>query len=177
VQITGRNVQASRVYAQKLLARMKLIPGLADARIQQPANAPQLNVDVSRARIGQYGLTERDVTNSLAASLAGTSQTAPVFFVIPKTACNTRSWRRRRNTCWIRQRPFERASLRRGRQRDPATRGLAGVSRGNTVPVISHYNIQPALDIYGTTEGRDLGAVSGDIQAAIKALERSSPRA
>jgi multidrug efflux pump subunit AcrB len=84
VQVTGRNVQASRVYAQKLLARMKLIPGLADARIQQPANAPQLNVDVSRARIGQYGLTERDVTNSLAASLAGTSQTAPVFFVNPE---------------------------------------------------------------------------------------------
>ncbi|MFN3799764.1 MAG: AcrB/AcrD/AcrF family protein, partial [Sphingobium yanoikuyae] len=52
--------------------------------IQQPGRAPQLDVDVDRSRVGQYGLTERDVTTSLASSLAGTSQTAPVFFVNPQ---------------------------------------------------------------------------------------------
>ena len=29
---------------------------------------------------------------------------------------------------------------------------------------MSHYNVQPVIDIYGTTHGRDLGAVAADIQ-------------
>ena len=177
VQITGKNVQASRAYAQKLMARMKLIPGLADARIQQPANAPQLNVDVSRARIGQYGLTERDVTNSLAASLAGTSQTAPVFFVNPENGVQYPVVAQAPeylldSVSALSNVPVSGAA---GGAIQPLG-GLAGVSRGHTVPVISHYNIQPTLDIYGTIEGRDLGAVSGDIEAAIKALEKEQPK-
>ena len=54
--------------------------------------------------------------------------------------------------------------------------GIAGISRSNTVPVISHYNIQPVIDLYATTQGRDLGAVSGDVDRAIKSLEKELPK-
>jgi Cu/Ag efflux pump CusA len=52
---------------------------VADLRIQQPAHAPELKVDVNRTLIGQYGLTEKNVTDSLGTSLAGTSQVAPLL--------------------------------------------------------------------------------------------------
>jgi CzcA family heavy metal efflux pump len=177
VQISGRDMGAARAYTQKLLGKMATIPGLADARIQQPANAPQLNVEVNRSRIGQYGLTERDVTTSLASSLAGTSQTAPVFFVNPENGVQYPV---------VAQAPEYLLDSMSALSNVPVSGaagtstqllgGVASLERANTAPVVSHYNIQPVLNIYGTTQGRDLGAVAGDIQSAIKSLESEQPK-
>jgi multidrug efflux pump subunit AcrB len=32
---------------------------------------------------------------------------------------------------------------------------------------VSHYNVQPVIDIYGATQGRDLGAVASDVDRII----------
>jgi len=177
VQVAGKNAAAARGYAQKLLARMRTIPGLVDPRIQQPANSPELEVEVDRSRIGQYGLTERDVTTSLANSLAGTSQTAPVFFINPDNGVQYPV---------VAQAPEYLVDSMSALSNVPISGanatstqllgGLATVKRGNTPPIVSHYNIQPILNIYGSTQGRDLGAVAGDIQAAIKALDKDKPK-
>ena len=42
--------------------------------------------------------------------------------------------------------------------------------------MIDHYNIVPTYRIFGAPGGRDLGAVAGDIQRAIKALEPDLPK-
>ena len=172
VQVTGKDLTAARGYAQALSARMASIPGIADTRIQQPASAPELSVVVDRARIGQYGLTERDVTASLATSLAGTSQTAPVFFVNPENGVQYGV---------VAQAPEYSVDSLGGLAGVPISGasgtsvqslgGLARVERTSTIPVTSHYNIQPVIDIYAGTQGRDLGAVAGDVQSAIKAVK------
>ena len=41
---------------------------------------------------------------------------------------------------------------------------MASISQGPSPAVVSHYNVQPVIDIYGTTHGRDLGAVAADIR-------------
>ena len=53
-------------------------------RFHHRGASPQLQVDADRGRMSQLGLTQRDVTNALATSLAGTSQTAPNFWLNPK---------------------------------------------------------------------------------------------
>ncbi|HEY4545242.1 MAG TPA: efflux RND transporter permease subunit [Pedomonas sp.] len=176
IQISGKNVEANRAYAQKLLGRIATIPGLADARIHQPARAPQINVDVNRSRIGQFGLTERDVTTSLSSSLAGTAQTAPVFFVDPKSGVSY---------AVVAQVPEYLVGSIDDLSRMPISSagssvthplgGLATITRSNTVPVVSHYNIQPVLNVFATTHGRDLGAVAADIDKAIQSLEAEKP--
>src|SRR3546814_7364060 len=75
---------SSDVCSSDLLKRLRSVPGLADARIQQSMRYPQIDVDVDRARMAQYGLDQRDVTQSLGIGLAGTSQSAPVFFLNPE---------------------------------------------------------------------------------------------
>ena len=177
VQIAGKNAEENRAYAEKLLAKMATIPGLADARIQQPGRAPQLDVDVDRSRVGQYGLTERDVTTSLASQLAGTSQTAPVFFVNPDNGVQYPVVAQAPeyligSISDLSNVPVSGA----GATATQPLGGLAQIVRSNTVPVVSHYNIAPVLDIYGTTQGRDLGAVAGEIQDAIKSLEKEQPK-
>jgi multidrug efflux pump subunit AcrB len=175
--VTGRNQKAVRAYADLLLPKISEIPGIADPRIQQPASTPQFDVNVDRSRIGQYGLTERDVTNSLSTSLAGSSQVAPVFYVNPDNGVSYPV---------VAQAPeYLVGSLNElgnlpisgpaGATTQPLG-GLATLQRSTTVPVVSHYNIQPVIDLYATTQGRDMGAVGSDIQAAIKSLARQQPK-
>ncbi len=83
LQIRGPNLADNYAYAQLLLRRLRHVPGLVDARIQQSLNSPGLNIDVDRTRAQYVGLTERDVTNSLVVNLAGSSQVAPTYWLNP----------------------------------------------------------------------------------------------
>jgi multidrug efflux pump subunit AcrB len=71
LQIRGNNLAQNFAYANKLLAQIRHVSGVADARIQQTARAPALKVNIDRARAQYAGLTTRDVTNSLVVNLAG----------------------------------------------------------------------------------------------------------
>ncbi len=48
-------------------------------------------------------------------------------------------------------------------------RDIATVSRTTEMPVITHYNIRRTVDIYGATQGRDLGSVSRAINKVVEA--------
>jgi CzcA family heavy metal efflux pump len=176
VQISGKDGAANRAYAQELLARIRKIPGLADARIQQPARAPQLDIAVDRSRIGQYGLTEKDVTASLSGSLAGSGQTAPVYFIDPKSGVSYPVVAQAPEYLVGSMNDLANIPVSGGAGSSPQTLGgLAEIRQSSTVPVVSHYNLAPVIDVFATTQGRDLGAVAGEVQRAIKALEHKQP--
>ncbi|EQB11613.1 hypothetical protein L288_03190 [Sphingobium quisquiliarum P25] len=178
IQIRGRNIAENQRYAQKLLKSVRQIPGLADARIQQSTRYPQLNVDVDRARIAQYGLSQRDVTASLGTALAGTAQSSPIFYLNPENGVSYPV---------VAQLPerdigsvVDLAALPVAGGVDAASQTLGGVAqitRSNTLSVVSKYDIQPVINIYATTQGRDLGAVASDVNAAIAALKKELPKA
>ena len=178
IQVSGKNAAQNYDYARAILRRIATIPGLADARIQQSARYPELRIDVDRSRIGQLGLTERDVTNSLASSLAGTQQTAPVFYLNPDNGVSYSV---------VAQTPEYRVGSISDLANIPVTGSLTGGSsqvlggigsivRGSSPAVVSHYNIQNAIDIYATPNGRDLGAVAGDIKKVLSDLKATAPK-
>jgi multidrug efflux pump subunit AcrB len=49
---------------------------------------------------------------------------------------------------------------------------LSTIRRDNSDAVVSHYAISPAFDVFASTQGRDLGAVAGDIQKVIDAAAK-----
>ena len=81
VQVIGNDQKANYAYATDLLKRIRTVPGIADLRIQQVFNYPQLNVDVDRTLAGEVGLTQRDVANSLLVTLSGSGQVKPNFWL------------------------------------------------------------------------------------------------
>jgi multidrug efflux pump subunit AcrB len=85
VVVTGNDLAANEAYANKVAAGMAKIAGIADVRLQQPSNYPELQVNVDRARADRIGITENDVTKSLSVNLAGSSQVSPTFWLNPKT--------------------------------------------------------------------------------------------
>jgi multidrug efflux pump subunit AcrB len=42
--------------------------------------------------------------------------------------------------------------------------------------VVTHYNVQPVIDIYASTQRRDLGSVAADVNKVLKQYEKRLPR-
>src|SRR5712664_1160966 len=83
LQVAGRDLASNRKYANSLLAKVKAIPGIADARIQQAFQQPTLNVNVDRSLTSLAGLTEKDVATAMLTTLSGSSQSAPTYWLNP----------------------------------------------------------------------------------------------
>ncbi|HKB96915.1 MAG TPA: efflux RND transporter permease subunit, partial [Rhizomicrobium sp.] len=178
VQVTGINSDQTEAFALRVLRDIRKIPGLVDTRMQQSSGQPQLQVAADRSRMAQVGLTERDVTNALATSLAGTSQSAPNFWLNPK---NGVSYNMTAQTPEYKLDSLEAllnlpvTSLTGGSSAQ-VLGGLTRISRSQSSTVVTHYNILPTIDLYATTQDRDLGAVSKDVQKVINANAKYLPR-
>ncbi|MFZ5959348.1 efflux RND transporter permease subunit [Pseudomonas knackmussii] len=176
VRISGPDGPANRAYAIELERRLRHVPGIADLRIQQSTGYPALQVDVDRRRAEGLGVTERDVTNSMVASLAGSSQVAPVFWLNPKNGVSYGV---------VAATPQYRLDSLQALQTLPVTGasglaqilgGLARIHRVTTPAVISHYDIEPTLDLYANVQDRDLAGVATDIQHVIDGLAAQRPK-
>jgi multidrug efflux pump subunit AcrB len=53
---------------------------------------------------------------------------------------------------------------------------VANVERAVTPAVVSHYNVQPVIDIYANVEGRDLGSVSSAVKRLLPEFRKRLPR-
>ena len=177
VQVTGTNRDTTQAFALRVLREIRKIPGLVDARMQQSSSQPRLLVDADRSRMAQLGLTEADVTGAMATALAGTSQTAPNFWLNPKNGVSYNM---------TAQTPEYKLDSMEALQNLPVTNtntgasqvlgGLVRFSRDESSTVVTHYNILPTIDLYATTQDRDLGAVSSDVQKVIDANMKYLPR-
>ncbi|MGR4862803.1 efflux RND transporter permease subunit [Caulobacter sp. LARHSG274] len=180
IQVTGADLAANQAYAQKILRAIRGIDGVADARIQQPAGAPELRFDVDRTRINALGLDERDVTASLAGAVAGSAQTAPVFWLNPANGVSYPIVAQTPEYMLDSLQKLAALPVTGARvpgQPPQVLGGLGALSRGSTAAVVSQYNIQPMVNVYAATQGRDLGGVAGDVQKALKSLEKDKPAA
>lgn len=177
VRIAGPDAAGNRAYAQELQRRLRHVPGLVDLRLQQPDGYPTLKVEVDRLRANGLGITERDVTNSMVASLAGSGQVAPTFWLSPKNGISYSV---------VAATPQYRMDSLAALQALPVTGsgggvpqvlgGLAEIQRGSSSAVVTHYNVQPTLDVYASVQGRDLGAVAADVQKIIDGMAGQRPR-
>ncbi len=184
IQIEGNDIAASKVQADKLLAKLRQVPGLTDLRIQQPFDGPTLQVDVDRTKALQGGFSERDVATSVLNTLSGSFQVTPMFFL---------NWKNYVNYNMVAQTPQYKMDTMQDLQNIPINRSTAGaapaspmqpeilgdiakVGRGTEITVINHYNIRRVVDIFGSVQNRDLGAVSNGIEKILADNKSSLPR-
>jgi multidrug efflux pump subunit AcrB len=156
--------------------QLKFIPGTANMRIQQPFDQPKLHIEVDRTKAQEIGFTQRDVASELLVSLSGSFQTSPTFWLDPKNGVSYSI---------ATQTPQYRIESLQDLQNIPVTglgntppqilANLAYVSRTSEMAVVSHYDVQQVLDIFGSVQGRDLGAVSTDINSIVNANRKQLP--
>jgi multidrug efflux pump subunit AcrB len=178
VQVVGNDLEGNRLYASRLLERMKNVSGTADMRIQQPFDEPYLRLRVERTKAEELGFTAHDIAQNLLVSLSGSFQTSPTFWVDPKNRVSyqiatqspqyrTDSLQQLVNIPVTGTNPSAAPSL---------MASLVSIQRGAGMAVVSHYNVAPVIDIFGAAAGRDLGGVASDLNKIIDDTRHELPR-
>ena len=178
VAVTGANQRGNYVVAEKLANEFRHIPGAVDVHVQQALDEPTLHMDVDRTRAQSVGLQARDVAGNLLVSLSSSFQTSPAFWLDPKNGVSY-------NVAV--QSPQYRVDNYQALQNTPVTGTAPGVPPqiiGNLVNTtttarqaeISHYNVQPMINVYAAVDGRDLGGVSDEVLKRVAAVKSELPR-
>ncbi|MGA9904546.1 MAG: efflux RND transporter permease subunit [Terriglobales bacterium] len=178
IQIVGADMRGSYEIGQRIANRLRLIPGAADVHVQQMLSLPTIHLDMDRTRIGEVGLSAQNVAQSVLISLSGSSQTAPDYWLNPKNGVTY--------PIAIQTPQYHMTSLQ-DLMNTPVTGGsghgapqvlgnLAQITPVARPAVVNHYNVQPVIDVYASTQGRDLGGVAADIMKALKPFQDHLPR-
>jgi multidrug efflux pump subunit AcrB len=177
VQIVGFNIAANREFADVLLQKLRTIPGAVDLHVHQAGDYPQFNVDVDRTKAQLVGLTQQAVASNMLVSLSGSFQTAPSFWVDPKSGTQYQV---------VTQTPQYRLQSLNDLGNTPLSGGIDGSSqilsnlaalhRSVAPAVVSHYNATPAIDIFGSVDRADLGFVAAEINKLIAETKRDLPK-
>jgi CzcA family heavy metal efflux pump len=177
IQIEGADTEGNRRVAEKLLAELRQVPGIADPHMQQPFDYPLYEINIDRTKATQAGFSERDVANSTLNSLSGSFQITPMFFL---------NYQNGTSYNLVAQTPQYAVQSLQDVQNIPITASgatrpailadVAAIHRTSEMEVINHYNIRRILDIYANVQDRDLGAVGRDINRIVAANTSSLPR-
>ncbi len=206
IQIVGPNLYGNRAVAEKMLNEVRYVPGATDTRIQQPFDYPNFTVNVDRTRAQSIGFPQRDVAQSVLVALSGSFQTTPSFYLDPKNGVSynvavqtpqykldsisalqslpvTRSSTAATSTVGTTfadtgssPAPMETNAPGAPQQPVQVLGNLAQFEPGAELGTVSHYDVQPVLDIYANVVGTDLGTVTRDMEKIVKKYEKQLPR-
>ena len=175
VQVVGNRLNDNYKYAAMVLEKLRHVSGVVDAHIHQALDAPEFRVKVDRTRAQELGITQHDIANDLLISLSGSFQTSPTFWLDPLNGVSYSI---------VTQTPQYRLESLDDLRNTPITTGkgsqqilgaVATIERGVGQGVVSHYNVQPVVDIFANVQDRDLAGVSSDLEAILKDTAKDVP--
>jgi multidrug efflux pump subunit AcrB len=177
VQVVGPDQLGNYELAERLANRIRDVPGAVDVHVQQAYDAPTLRLDVDRTLAQSVGLSQRDVAQNLLISLSSSFQTAPTFWLNPQNqisynlAVQTPQYRVDSIQALL-DTPIHAPAL-----TQPQILGnLASFAHMSQAAVISHYNVQPLVNVYASVQGRDLGGVARDVRRLTASVQTQLPR-
>jgi multidrug efflux pump subunit AcrB len=199
IQIVGPDLYGNRALAEKMLNEVRYVPGAADARIQQPFDYPNMTVNVDRTRAQSIGLTQANVAQSVLVSLSGSFQTTPNFYLDPKSGVTYNVAVQSPqylldSLAGLKSLPITGSGQAAQQAVNAATAGsaatavpgvpatvdvlgnVASIAPGTELGTVSHYNVQPVLDIYTNVDGTDLGTVTRAMESIIARHQHDLPR-
>jgi multidrug efflux pump subunit AcrB len=177
VQVVGNNMDANYQIAQQIANKMRHVPGAVDVHVQQLMDLPTLRLDIDRTRVTQVGMNARDVAQSVLVSLSGSFQTAPNFWLDPKNGVTYQMAVQEPQYRMTGLQDLMNVPVNNTSARAPQILGnLVQLAPAARPAVISHYNVQPVIDIYGSVQGRNLGSVASDVNKVLDPFQKTLPR-
>lgn len=181
VQISGRGQAQNMAFAQTLAARIRKIPGAADVNIQQAFNEPTLRIAADRSLASGMNLTEANIANNTLATLSGSGQTAPTYWLDTTNGVSHLVNMQTPQDQLASMNDLETIPINQGNGGNaagpqPQLLGALGtVTQTGTPLLVSHYSILPSVDIYVSNQGRDLGAVYDQVEQVVKEMNSQVP--
>ena len=177
VLFTGADVRTNYGFAAKIMKQIRQIPGAVDTHIHQRLDLPTLALQMDRTQLQTLGLTANDVAQNLLATTAGTTQTSPGFWLDPANgvvynlAAQSPQYQIDSVEALLRT-PVRTA----GDGVPQLLSNLVTVAPAAQLAVVSRYNLTPAVDVYVSVQGRDLGSVAAKINGLVDDMRSQLPR-
>ena len=177
IQLIGPDMETNYNIAQQISNRVREIPGTADVHVQQLLDLPTLHLNIERTRIAQVGMNARDVAQSVLVSLSGSFQTTPNFWLNPANGVSYQ--------VAVQSPQYRVTSLQDlmytpvndpGNPNPQVLANLVQLTPVERAAVVSHYNVQPVIDVYASTQDRDLGSVIHDVDQVLQHFRGQLPR-
>jgi multidrug efflux pump subunit AcrB len=176
IQLVGRDPKNLEI-AREIQTRVSAIPGAIDVHLQQVPAVPDLFINVDRTQAQQLGLAQRDVASDLLVSLSSSFQTAPNFWLNPQNGVSygvqvmTPQYKID-SIDTLQSTPISSSTG----QMPQLLSNLATVQRTQSAGVVTHYDIQPTLDILASVQDRDLAGVGNDVSKILDEIKPRLPR-
>lgn len=177
VRITAKDMRKARALAGRILADVRPIDGVVDARVIQRLDYPQYVLEVDQAKASAVGLTQTDVMQNVVAAFNSSIQfNKRNFWIDPKSS----------NQYYVGvQYPEESVTsldtlldvpvTGPGQKKTIPLRTIA-ILRRTTVPSeINHTNLQAQIDLTMGVQGRDLGHVAEDVNRVLAKYGKERP--
>ena len=177
IQVSGPNLEGNHAFASNLLRQVGKVPGVVDLRIHQVFDEPRIKIDVDRTKALESGFTQFNIASNVLVSLSGSFQTTPSFWLDPRNGVSYSVVTQTPQHQISSFNDLHNIALTSPEAKRPGILGdVASTSRSSGMAVLSHYNIQRTIDIFGSVQDRDLGGVATDLNRIIDANRKDLPR-
>ncbi len=171
IRVSGPDHHEAYALAARLSRDVGRVPGIVDAHVFQVPDAPALSLNVDRTLASEVGLDQRTTANDVLVGTNGSAQTAPNFWVEPKTGVSYPL---------VVQLPTYEITSAQQLWSMPVTAGALGSTHQllmnvasltpTTAPlVMSQLNIRPVFDVHADVQGTDLDSAAAGINKVIAA--------
>jgi multidrug efflux pump subunit AcrB len=179
IQVVGRNEKEDQQVANSIAQKIRQVRGAVDVRVQQPNDLHRFEFNVDRTKAMELGLSERDVAGSVLLALSGSSQVTPTYWLDPTTGIQylvNVMVPERQTTTLSELKSIPLSASKPGTANGQVLDNVSDVTRITSQPIYTHYNVIPAVDVYGGVSGRDLGGVASDIRPIVEQAQKSAPK-
>ncbi|CAN5488061.1 efflux RND transporter permease subunit [soil metagenome] len=180
VQFTGNDVLGNAALAAELTKAIRKIPGAVDAHVHQRLDGPVVDLRMDRTRLQQFGLGAANVGQNVLIALSGSSQTAPAFWLNPANGVVynvvVQSPQYKVDSIDallgipVAPTPGANSGVVGPTTPLPASQllgNLVDARPGTQFPIVSRYNIRPAIDVYVSVQGTDLASVADKVREQV----------
>jgi len=166
IKIFGEQLSQLYHYGQQVRGILENVPGAVDVNVEQQINVPQVSIKIDREKAARYGINIGDVAQNIQLFLNG-ENVSSILEGRRTFDLNVRLQNSQRNSVEdISNILVDAPALANGKGKIPL-RQVADVNVRDEPYAISRENVQRLLIVGFNVQGRDLGSVIADTQAAI----------
>jgi multidrug efflux pump subunit AcrB len=168
VQVLGPRMSIAHGIAVDLAAKLKLLPGAVDVRIQQRVDAPEIKLNIDRQKAEELGLTLKGVIENILSAVSGSSTFSPLIWIDPKSGIDYFLGVQFAESAVTKLDDINRIPIRGPLQNRAVPLGrIAKIENSFGPSEINHVNLDPVVDVILDAQDRDVGGLSADIAKVI----------
>jgi CzcA family heavy metal efflux pump len=171
VEVLGYELTSAPVVAREVARVMREVQGVADVQVSREGNYPQFSVVVDREKAATVGLSQRDIAQAALFSLNSNVSVNPSIFTDPRTGNQYNIVVQLDEAFRVRPEDLGKIFVTSPGGRPVVLSTVADIQRTVAPVEIERKYQQRLIRVSGNPAGRDLGAISDDIERRLGALQ------